>query len=170
MRPRRIPAVLVMALIIVLAAQLTAWAGQGSQVGPGTGGGQNEARSGWDTLPPADGAQLDRDRDCAQDRLRDGSCTASTDGGVQVQARTRAQGGGPPEEASVRGGAVQGSAAGGEEARAQAREQARVRDLVRLEARLRLLDGPQHAATGSASFAEVALRLMERLRVWLGAS
>jgi hypothetical protein len=174
MRWKRIAMLLLTAALIVSVVQLPAWAGQGSQAGQGAGGAQAEARSGWETQPPADGAQLDRDRDCVQDRLTDGSCGACTadcvSGSAGTQARTRAQAGVASEGAAAGEDAVRRSASNGTATRAEVREQERVRSLVRLEARLRLLEGSLGASDHPLGLAEVVARLMERLRAWLGAS
>ncbi|MDI6843500.1 MAG: hypothetical protein QMC94_03760 [Anaerosomatales bacterium] len=165
MRRTKIFAAVVAAVALVLLASAPAWAGQAGSVGAGAGSQQCEARSGWDVVPPAEDAQLDRDRDCVEDRTQDGSCLECTSTPLQTQARTGAQAGSAADDAVE---AADVSASVETPIRAQVREQVRIENLTRVENRLRVLDGVRGGDGSAAGLVRAALKLMERLRAWLG--
>ncbi|MDI6692357.1 MAG: hypothetical protein QMD76_03480 [Anaerosomatales bacterium] len=165
MRRTKIFAALVAAVALAFLASAPAWAGQGGSVGGGAGSQQHEARSGWDVAPPAEDAQLDRDRDCVQDRTQDGSCLECP--GMPLQTRTRkgAQAGSAADDAAE---TADVSASVETPIRAQVRERVRIENLTRVENRLRVLDRVCGGDGSTAGLVNVTLKLAERLRAWLG--
>lgn len=72
----------VVSVLLVATAAYAAGSGQAEPL-------RNEARAGWQTSPPAEDADVVRDRTCEQDRLQDGSCQDCT--ADCLQERTRSQ-------------------------------------------------------------------------------
>lgn len=155
------------AVACVLFASTAAYAMGGGAAGAAQGEPlRNEARSGQDTLPPAEDADVVRERERTQDRLQDGSCEQCT--GSATQTRTQSK-----QQAATGGQAgsrlTAGAAAGGDDAAQQrARVRNAIRNLVRVEMRLQRMDGEGAQASQPALIA-FALRLAERLQAWLAA-
>lgn len=171
---RRSLQVIAVAAACVLLASTAAYA-----AGPGAAGStaqgeplRNEARSGQDALPPAEDADLVRERDRVQDRLQDGSCEVCADSATQTRTRSKqgaGSGSATGQAADAEARPCAGTAAGrDEEAQRRAQFRNSVRNLVRLEARLQRVDGEGDQASQPALIA-FALRLAERLQAWFAA-
>lgn len=173
-RWKRINTVMVVAATVVSVAHTGAWAGPGSLAGQGTCGTHGEMTSGWEMLTPAECTQPDRDRACVQDRLQDGSCADGSAGCVEVRARVRSRSRdravGSTEgfaAAEVRGVRVPSST--DRATKVALREQERVRNLIRLEERLRLLEGRYGTGEGSPDPGGLRARLTRLMGVcWAG--
>lgn len=162
---RRLSWAVAVAAAFVLLASTAAYA-SGVRAASGSGRGglvQDEARAGWEMLPPAQDADVVRERACTQDRLQDGSCEECAVEGAQ--ARTRS-GQGSMTGAGEGGRAEQTEPDGDPGAVNRTQTRSQIRDLIRVEMRLQRLDGEAGQPAGPALIA-FALRLAERLQAWL---
>ncbi len=156
------------AVACVLFASTAAYAmGGGGAAGAAQGEPlRNEARSGQDTLPPAEDADVVRERERTQDRLQDGSCEQCTGSATQTRAQSK-QGAAAGSQAGQ--GLTAGVAAGEDDAALRsAQVRNAIRNLVRVEMRLQKMDGEDTQDPQPALIA-FALRLAERLQAWLAA-